>query len=191
MTCPRTVCLFDDLDATGARQLAGTANDMSGGAIVDARRLLDMFLSFLDETQQESLAVAVTDHQSLLDDALLRRFDAVIRYALPHPAQALALLRQRLAALNTSEVSWDEAANHIKGLSQASLVRAAESAAKQAILSNSDSLSTAALLTSLSDLRKGHHVTGFSRGLAVRNPLNTHQILSCSPIGLALMSSFW
>ena len=178
MTRPRTVYLFDDLDATGARQLAaGTANDMPGSDIVDARRLLDMFLSFLDETQQESLAVAVTDHQPLLDDALLRRFDAVVRYALPHPAQALALLRQRLAALNTSEVSWDEAANHIKGLSQARLVRAAESAAKQAILSNSDSLSTAALLTSLSELRQGHHVTGFTRGL-VRKPLNPRQILS-------------
>ena len=179
MTRPRTVYLFDDLDATGARQLAGTANDMSGGDIVNARRLLDMFLSFLDETQQESLAVAVTDHQSLLDDALHRRFDAVIRYALPHPSQAVALLRQRLAALNTSEVCWDEAANHIKGLSQARLVRAAESAAKQAILSNSDSLSTAALLTSLSDLRQGHRVTGFTRGLA-RKPLNTRLILSRS-----------
>ena len=167
MTRQRSVYLFDDLDAIGARQMAGTTNDMAGNDIVDARRVLDMFLSFLDETQRESVAVAVTDHQSLLDDALLRRFDAVVRYALPHPSQALALLRQRLAALNTSDVSWDVAADHIKGLSQAGLVRAAESAAKQAILSNSDSLSTAALLTSLSDFRQGHRVTGFTRGLAV------------------------
>jgi SpoVK/Ycf46/Vps4 family AAA+-type ATPase len=85
----RSVYLFDDLDAIGARQMAGTANDMAGNDIVDARRVLDMFLSFLDETQQESLAVAVTDHQSLLDDALLRRFDAVIRYALPIPRKPL------------------------------------------------------------------------------------------------------
>lgn len=108
MARPRTVYLFDDLDAIGARQMAGTANDMEGSDIVDARCILNMFLSFLDETQRESLAVAVTDHRSLLDDALLRRFDAVIPHTLPDPAQALALLRQRLAAVNTTEVSWDE-----------------------------------------------------------------------------------
>jgi SpoVK/Ycf46/Vps4 family AAA+-type ATPase len=121
-----------------------------------------MFLSFLDETQPENLAVAVTDRQSLLDDALLRRFDAVIPYPLPDPAQAVALLRQRLAAVNTSEVSWDEAGNHVKGLSQARLVRAAESAAKQALLPDSDAVSTTALITALGELRNVHHVIRFS-----------------------------
>jgi SpoVK/Ycf46/Vps4 family AAA+-type ATPase len=167
MARPRTVYLFDDLDAIGARQLAGTAKDMSGNDIVDARRILDMFLSFLDETQPESVAAAVTDHRSLLDNALLRRFDAVISYTLPHPAQAVALLRQRLVTMNTSKVSWDEVADHVKGLSPARLARAAESAAKQTILSNGDSLSTAALVRSLGELRNTHHVTGFSRTLEI------------------------
>jgi SpoVK/Ycf46/Vps4 family AAA+-type ATPase len=164
MARPRSVYLFDDLDAIGSRQMTGTVNDMAGNDIVDARRILDMFLSVLDETQPESLAVAVTDHQSLLDDALLRRFDAVIPYALPNPAQAVALLRQRLAGVNTSEISWDEVGNHVKGLSQARLVRAAESAAKRAILDRGDSVSTAALIASLNELRKVHHVIGFGIG---------------------------
>lgn len=81
MARPRTVCLFDDLDAIGARQISGFERDL-----VDARRVLSMFLSFPDETRPESLAVAVTDHRSLLDDALRCRFDAAIRYALPNPA---------------------------------------------------------------------------------------------------------
>jgi hypothetical protein len=63
--------------------------------------------------------------------------------------------------MNTSAVSWNEVGDHVKGLSQAGLVRAAESAAKQTILSDSDSLSTAALVTSLDALRKIHHVMGF------------------------------
>ena len=44
----------------------------------------------------------------------------------------------------------------MKGFSQARLVRAAESAAKRAILSQGDSVSTAALLASLGELRKIH-----------------------------------
>lgn len=78
MAHPWAVYLFDDLDAIGARQMSGFEVD-----IADARRALGMFLSFLDETRPESLAIAVTGHLSLLDDALLRRFDAVIRYVLP------------------------------------------------------------------------------------------------------------
>jgi SpoVK/Ycf46/Vps4 family AAA+-type ATPase len=150
------VYLFDGLDAIEARP-------ESWYDIGEARRILNMFLAFLDETQPESLIIAVAEYPSLLDHALLRRFDAVIAYALPAPAQALDLLRRRLAAVNTSEVSWDKVGHHAKILSQAELVRAAESAAKRAILSNNDSLSTAALVTSLDELRRTHQVTGFSR----------------------------
>jgi SpoVK/Ycf46/Vps4 family AAA+-type ATPase len=157
MAHPRTVYLFDDLDAIAERQIFWPD-------IVDARRILTMFLSFLDGTQPESLIVAVADHPTLLDDALLSRFDAVIAYYLPDSAQALDLLRGRLGAMDTSAVSWDEIGNHVKGLSQARLVRAAESAAKRAILSGSDSVSTSALITSLRELRRIHHATGFSIG---------------------------
>jgi SpoVK/Ycf46/Vps4 family AAA+-type ATPase len=121
-----------------------------------------MFLSFLDDTQPESIIVAVTDHRSLLDDALLRRFDSVIPFAQPDSAQALDLLRHRLDAMNTSAVSWNEIADHVKGLSQARLVRAAESAAKRAILDDGGSLSMAVLITALGEHRRIHHVTGFS-----------------------------
>jgi SpoVK/Ycf46/Vps4 family AAA+-type ATPase len=171
MARPRAVYLFDDFfddfDAIGAWQMAGEA-------IVDARRILSMFLSFLDDTQPDSLIVAVTNHRSLLDDALLRRFDAVIPYALPDAAQALDLLRQRLVAMNTSTVSWDEVGDHVRGLSQAGLVRAAESAAKQAVLNIRDAVSTAALITSLGEFRGIHRVIGFgigtSRGAYASSP---------------------
>jgi SpoVK/Ycf46/Vps4 family AAA+-type ATPase len=150
----QTVCLFDGLDALDARP-------ESWHEIGEARRILDMFLTFLDETQRESLIAAVAERASLLDDALVRRFDAAIPYALPEPAQAVALLGRHLAAMNTSAVSWGELADHVRGLSQAGLIRAAESAAKQSILSGQEALSTAALVTSLAGLRRAHQVTGF------------------------------
>ena len=166
MARPRAVYLFDDFfdefGAIGAWQMAG-------GDIVDARRILTMFLSFLDDTQPESLIVAVTDHRSLLDDALLRRFDTVIPFAQPDSAQALNLLRHRLDAMNTFAVSWNEIADHVKGLSQARLVRAAESAAKRAILDDGGSLSTDVLITALGEHRRIHHMTGFSIDMSLGN----------------------
>jgi SpoVK/Ycf46/Vps4 family AAA+-type ATPase len=157
MSRPRAACLFDGLDAIEARQ--ETLHDIG-----EARRILNMFLTFLNDTQPESLIVAVADHPTLLDDALLRRFDAVIAYYLPDSAQALDVLRQHLSSLNTSAVSWTEVGDHVKGVSQAGLVRAAESAAKRAVLDEADSVSTAALITSLGELRRIHRMTGFSSG---------------------------
>jgi AAA+ superfamily predicted ATPase len=139
---------------------------MAWSDIVDARRIINMFLSFLDNTHPESLVVAVTGHRLLLDDGLLRRFGAVIPYYLPDPAQALDVLRRHLSTLNTSTVSWTEVGDHVKGLSQAGLVRPAESAAKRAILYDSNSVSTDSLLTSLGELRRIPHVTGFGRILS-------------------------
>lgn len=156
MTHPRAVYLLDGLAAIEARLTS--LHDLG-----EARRIVNMFLTFLDENQPDSLTVAVADHPSLLDAALLRRFDAIVSYYLPDPAQALALLRRRLAAVNTSAVSWDEVANHVKSLTQGALVRAAKSATKQAVLSHTDSLSTAALITSLTELRTPGNAMGFSR----------------------------
>jgi SpoVK/Ycf46/Vps4 family AAA+-type ATPase len=150
----QTVCLFDGLDALDARP-------ESWHEIGEARRILDMFLTFLDETQRESLIAAVAERASLLDDALVRRFDAAIPYALPEPAQAVALLGRHLAAMDTSAVSWGELTGHVRGLSQAGLIRAAESAAKQSILSGQEALSTSALVASLAALRRARQATGF------------------------------
>ena len=147
----RAVYLFDEFDAIGAQRTVG--NDVG-----EARRILNTFLLFLDDTQPESLVVAATNHPGLLDIALFRRFDVVIPYALPDSGQSLDVLRRRLGAVNTRAVSWNEVGNHVSELSHAELVRAAESAAKRAILDGSASVSTAGLVASLDERRAARHV---------------------------------
>ena len=142
----RAVYLFDEFDALGAQRTAG--NDVG-----EARRILNTFLLFLDDTQPESLVVAATNHPGLLDTALFRRFDSVVAYALPSSVEAVDVLRRRLAAMDTSAVSWEEVADHVNELSQAELVRAAESAAKRAILDESDSVQTSGLVAALDERR--------------------------------------
>jgi SpoVK/Ycf46/Vps4 family AAA+-type ATPase len=145
----RAVYLFDEFDAIGAQRTAG--NDVG-----EARRILNTFLLFLDDTQPESLVVAATNHPALLDTALFRRFDSVIAYSLPDSREALDVLRRRLGAINTSAVSWNEVAEHVNDLSQADLVRAAEAAAKRAILDERDSVATDVLAAALDARRMAH-----------------------------------
>ncbi|MEU8521674.1 ATP-binding protein [Streptomyces sp. NPDC048577] len=93
----RAVYLFDEFDALGAERAAG--NDVG-----EARRILNSFLLFLDEAPSESLVVAGTNHHQLLDRALFRRFDMVATYGPPTPEQAVAVMRRRLAGMDTSTV---------------------------------------------------------------------------------------
>jgi SpoVK/Ycf46/Vps4 family AAA+-type ATPase len=138
----RAVYLFDEFDAIGAERRIE-------GDVGEARRILNSFLLFLDEARPESLVVAATNHVGILDNALFRRFDAVIAYDVPSADQAVEVLRRRLASMNTAGVDWDGFAAHFGGLSHAELVRAAEAAAKDAILSGGDQLSTSALTAAL------------------------------------------
>ncbi len=142
----RAVYLFDEFDALGAERGAG--NDVG-----EARRILNTFLLFLDETMPESLVVAATNHPSLLDRALFRRFDLAISYDLPSRRQSLEVFQRRLVSVDTSAVDWDEVAGHVEGLSQAELVRAAEGAAKRAILQDTDALDTGSVITALDERR--------------------------------------
>ncbi|WP_149264226.1 AAA family ATPase [Actinomadura sp. K4S16] len=142
----RAVYLFDEFDAIGAERAA--KNDVG-----EARRMLNSFLLFLDESPPESLVVAATNHPNLLDRALFRRFDSVVTYDLPGMKQAGEVVRGRLINMNTTGVEWAEVESHTGELSHAELVKAAESAAKRSILAGHQLITTAALATALDERR--------------------------------------
>lgn len=121
----RGVYLFDEFDALGG--------DRAGNDVGEARRILNSFLVFLENRTSESLVIAATNHRSILDKALFRRFEMVLDYALPDAKQGAAVMRGRLGSL-AKGVRWAALAEDMKGLSHADLVRAGESAAKSVIL---------------------------------------------------------
>jgi AAA+ superfamily predicted ATPase len=143
----RGVYLFDEFDAIGADRNA--TNDVG-----EARRVLNSFLQFLEHASPTSIIVAATNHPRMLDKALFRRFDQVIEYELPDEPAATAVMRNRLVLLDTSEVQWPELGSETRGLSHADVVRAAEAAAKQALLEGRERVSTEDLRTALLERRR-------------------------------------
>jgi SpoVK/Ycf46/Vps4 family AAA+-type ATPase len=129
MPATRGVYFFDEFDAIGARR--GERNDVG-----EIRRVLNSFLQFLEKDESEGLIVAATNHPELLDPALFRRFDDVIHYGLPSPEISMRILKTRLSAFKTSGVDWKRVAADAEGLSQAEIARAADEAAKRAVLSD-------------------------------------------------------
>jgi len=138
----RGVYLFDEFDAIGSKRDSG--NDVG-----EIRRVLNSFLQFLEEDSPNSLIVAATNFPDMLDNALFRRFDDVIRYELPSPKLAINVLKNKLAVLSTKNIKWEEIGKVSTGLSQAELVRAAETAMKSAILANKKTIGTKELKIAL------------------------------------------
>jgi SpoVK/Ycf46/Vps4 family AAA+-type ATPase len=143
----RAIYLFDEFDAIGAERSA--PNDVG-----EARRTLNSFLQFLEHASPVSLVVAATNHPKLLDKALYRRFDQVVEYRLPDAEAAIAVIRNRLTMLDTRGLNWSAIADHSSGLSHADLVRAAEAAAKQIVLSGKKRITTTALKSALEERRQ-------------------------------------
>ncbi len=119
------VYLFDEFDALGG--------DRSGNDVGEARRILNSFLVFLEESSPESIVVAATNHRSILDKALFRRFDAILTYQIPTAIQAVTVINARLGSL-LKDKKLSGLDSLTTGLSHAELVKAAEDAAKSAIM---------------------------------------------------------
>jgi SpoVK/Ycf46/Vps4 family AAA+-type ATPase len=143
------VYLFDEFDALGGER--ASRNDVG-----EIRRVLNSFLQFLEQDESDSLIIAATNHPQLLDRAVFRRFDAVIRYELPSRAAAEAVMRARLALLDTEKVEWPAVLAAVEGLSHAELARASEQAAKNVILDHRTAIDTAALVATLEERRTAH-----------------------------------
>lgn len=140
----RAVYLFDEFDALGANR--------AGNDVGEARRILNSFLVFLDDASSESLVVAATNHRSILDYAVFRRFDMVIRYELPNPDDALIVMKRRLGPVGKG-VRWSRLRERVLGLSHAELVKAVESTAKQALLKGQTVVTTDELIKALDQRR--------------------------------------
>ena len=125
----RGVYLFDEFDAIGSTR--SIRNDVG-----EIRRVLNSFLQFLERDDSQSIVVAATNFVGMLDDALFRRFDDVIRYELPNSEMVRALVENRLSSFDLSRLIWPDVTKVAKGLSHAEVSRACDEAAKEAVLSN-------------------------------------------------------
>ena len=140
----RGVYLFDEFDAIGGNR---SATDDVG----EMRRVLNSFLQFMEEPAfADSVILAATNHPDLLDPALQRRFDDVLHFSMPTPDEIREVIRNHLCPMKSPRIDWDRIAEAGENLSQAELARAADEAAKDAILEERNIIQTGDLLIQIS-----------------------------------------
>ena len=128
------VALFDEFDA-----LAKDRGDSADHG--ELKRSVNAVLQMLDGYRGESLLIATTNYESLLDQAVWRRFDETLRFELPNLEQIKRLLVLKLSGIRREfEADAHEIANLFKGMSHADIERVLRRAVKQMILSGREFL---------------------------------------------------
>ena len=124
------VYFFDEFDAIGADR--NLDNEVG-----EARRILNSFLQFIEQDNSDSIIIAATNNQKLLDQALYRRFDDVLHYSLPTRKEIRKLFEIQILPFNKNFIITDTLISQAESLSQAEIIRACEDAIKKSILNNS------------------------------------------------------
>lgn len=140
----RAVFFFDEFDAIGSQR--GLSNDIG-----EIRRVLNSFLQMIEQDGSNSVIIAATNHQELLDYAVFRRFDDVIEYGLPQTNNIITVLKSKLANFKLERLQWKTLAASADGLSYADICRAAEEAIKDAIIHDRIKISESELKATLED----------------------------------------
>jgi SpoVK/Ycf46/Vps4 family AAA+-type ATPase len=143
----RGVYLFDEFDSIGAAR--GLSNDVG-----EIRRVLNSFLQLMEQDDSNSLIIAATNHVSILDQALFRRFDDVVEYQLPDGERIVETLKTKLGSFASKAMPWSKAAAIAKGLSFADITRACEDAIKDALIHERLSVTGIQLIHAIQDRKQ-------------------------------------
>jgi len=145
------VLLLDECDFIARSRV--NSNDIG-----EASRLVNSLLQLKEDYDAPGLLVATTNVESSLDAALFRRFDEVFQVPLPGPEEVEKLLRTTLSAMSVAEpIDWHSLVNQLSGTSAAMVVKAAQDAAKAAVLGERKVVTESNISAAISEL----HTNGF------------------------------
>jgi len=129
------IVLFDEFDIIGKNR---DDNHEHG----EIKRVVNNFLQMLDNVKGDSIILAATNHQNILDPAIWRRFDDVVYYNLPDEKSRCQLFEIYLKPIKRDkEINLVKFSQKTKGLSPADIKMITEEAMKFAIINSRSSIS--------------------------------------------------
>jgi AAA+ superfamily predicted ATPase len=138
------VYLFDEFDAIGgARSMDNDVGEM--------RRVVNTFLQCIEQDTSDSVIVAATNHPTLLDHALFRRFDDVLHYEIPPWEDRKRVIEHVLGTFLATGFVWEQVLHTSAGLSHAEIDHACRDAIKHMILSDQTTVTATQVLQVLQE----------------------------------------
>ncbi|BAT55394.1 AAA ATPase, central region [Nostoc sp. NIES-3756] len=119
--------LFDEFDA-----IARDRDNLNEHG--EVKRLVNSLLQLIDNATNQSIFVAATNHEKLLDSAVWRRFDEVIFFDNPSLELRTALLNRYLSAIRYTAINLSTFAARLENATGADIERICSDAIKAVIL---------------------------------------------------------
>lgn len=124
------VLFFDEFDAIGRSRDDTTEHG-------EIKRVLNSFLQIVDNFDGRSLLIAASNFEQVLDPAVWRRFDEVVRFERPDESHLKLLARKRLVPVSFTGAQVERLAKVLAGSSYADAERACLDIRKACVLCNS------------------------------------------------------
>ncbi len=142
------VILFDEFDAIGKHR---TDEEEHG----ELKRVVNSFLQMLDSFRGETLLIAATNHQGMLDSALWRRFDEIVYFDRPNAEAIEEVLRRNVRQIGVEpNISLSKCSGDLVGLSHADAERISLQAVKATVLANQKAITLDTLQESIENQKK-------------------------------------
>lgn len=140
------VVLFDEFDAIGKDR----DNTFEHGEL---KRVVNTLLQSMDAFHGESILIAATNHEGLLDNALWRRFEALIPFQRPTQQDRILLLRIFLRGFDTSALNIEAVARRLSNGTGADVERVVIEGARRSVLAHRTSILREDIDSALADFR--------------------------------------
>ncbi len=119
--------LFDEFDA-----IARDRDNLNEHG--EVKRLVNSLLQLIDNATNQSIFVAATNHEKLLDSAVWRRFDEIIFFDNPSVELRTALLSHYLSAIRYTGINLSAFATRLENATGADIERICADAIKSVVL---------------------------------------------------------
>ncbi|WP_394547873.1 AAA family ATPase [Priestia aryabhattai] len=145
------ILFFDEFDAISKQR---DSNDEHG----ELKRVVNSFLQLLDNYEGNSIIIAATNHQNILDSAIWRRFDDVILFEKPSLNEIYNLLKKNLKRYPIKDIDLEIISEKLEGFSHSDIERVCLNAIRKAIIESKTVLNQDDLLLQVNLYQKRNNI---------------------------------
>lgn len=121
------VLFFDEFDSIGkSRSIESEHGEL--------KRVVNSYLQLLDNFPRNTMVIAATNYETIIDKALWRRFDEIIYFDMPKKDDIEKFIRLKLRNYSHKELNVESHINNLVGLSYADIERICYEAIKKMVL---------------------------------------------------------
>lgn len=143
----RWVVFFDEFDAIGKSREDSNEHG-------EIKRVVNSFLQMIDTYEGESIIIAATNHQGLLDRAVWRRFDEIVFFDTPSTEEIERLIKLKLRTIPKYNIDFDAVINELSGMSHSEIENICNESMKICVKNNISLLDTNTFKKAISEQKR-------------------------------------